>query len=190
MTKARKTDPSTWVDECGDYLYRYALMRLRDPAAAEDVVQETFLAGIKGLKRYDGRVDIKYWLRGILRNKIVDHIRKAVRETPVEDIEGMQLAETALFKMAGIPSTRPTRLGFDPHQDYEKSEFWDVFQRCLGGLKGNLQRAFTLKVLEGMPTDEVCKVLGIKPNNLWVLNFRAREQLKDCLSKHWLDESE
>ncbi|MFT7515468.1 MAG: DNA-directed RNA polymerase specialized sigma24 family protein, partial [Candidatus Omnitrophota bacterium] len=74
----KKHNPDEWVDLYGDYLYRYALMRLKDSAAAQDVIQETFLAGFKGLEKFDGRVDIKYWLRGILRNKIVDYIRKAV----------------------------------------------------------------------------------------------------------------
>ena len=41
-------DPERWVDEHGDYLFRYARARLRDTAAAEDVVQETFLAALKG----------------------------------------------------------------------------------------------------------------------------------------------
>ena len=116
-------DPAGWVDRHGDYLYRYALLRLRDPAAAEDAVQETFLAGLKGLDAFDGRVDIKYWLRGILRNKIVDHIRRAVREQPVEDVEGLELADGALYKLAGVPTTRPSPWGFDPHNAYEKQEF-------------------------------------------------------------------
>ena len=186
MTDADPIDPSQWLEEYGDYLYRYALMRLRDPAAAEDAVQETFLAGIKGLDRYDGRVQIKYWLRGILRNKTVDHIRKAVREQPVEDFEGLEIQDSVLFKMSGIPTTRPAPLGFDPHRDYEKTEFWDAFQRCMGGLKGSMQQAFSLKVLEGLSTKEVCKVLGITANHLWVLTHRAREQLKACLRDNWV----
>jgi len=153
-------DVSSWVDEYGDYLYRYALLRLRDPASAEDAVQETFLAGIRSLSRYDGRVDLKYWLRGILRNKIVDHIRKAAREQPVEDVESLEVTETFFFSLTGMPTVRPSPLGFDPHRAYEKQEFWEIFQKCLGGLRGNLQQAFTLSALEGMQSRDVCKVLG------------------------------
>ena len=80
-----RRSPDEWVDQYGDYLYRYAMMRLKDPIAVQDVLQETYIAGIKGLEKFDGRVEIKYWLRGILRNKIVDHIRKSVRERPYEN---------------------------------------------------------------------------------------------------------
>ena len=72
-------EPELWVEKYGDYLFRYALMRLRNKGAAEDAVQETFLAAIKNIRQFDGRVDVKYWLRGILKNKIVDTIRKSVR---------------------------------------------------------------------------------------------------------------
>ena len=66
----------------GDYLFKYALMRLRDPAKAEDAVQETFLAALKGGKSFAGRSAEKSWLVGVLKNKIYDHYRKASRETP------------------------------------------------------------------------------------------------------------
>jgi RNA polymerase sigma-70 factor, ECF subfamily len=179
-------DPGTWVDEYGDYLYRYALMRLRNPTAAEDVVQETFLAGIKSLERYDGRAPVKFWLRGILRFKVVDYIRKDVREDPVEDVEGLDIKDSLLFKVSGIPTMRPSALTFDPHRDYEKTEFWEALASCMQGLRGNTQQAFALKVLEGMPTEDVCKVLGIAPNHLWVLTHRARQMLKACLKKSWM----
>jgi RNA polymerase sigma-70 factor, ECF subfamily len=179
------TPPEDWVDAYGDYLYRYALSRLRDDASAQDAVQETFLAGIKGLERFDGRVDVKYWLRGILRNKIVDHIRKSVREHPIDDREGMDIVDSFSFKAFGIANRKPRPWQFDPHREYEKTEFWTVFESCLSGLKDTMRQAFTLKMLEGMPSDEICKVLNIEPNNLWVLNHRARNQLKTCLEAKW-----
>ncbi|MSU58371.1 MAG: hypothetical protein EXS35_09350 [Pedosphaera sp.] len=81
------SDPERWVDEHGDYLFKYALMRLRDPARAEDAVQETFLAALKGGKSFQGRSAEKSWLVGILKNKICDHYRKASRETSFTDLE-------------------------------------------------------------------------------------------------------
>jgi RNA polymerase sigma-70 factor (ECF subfamily) len=184
-TKRNTTPPEEWVDAYGDYLYRYALMRLKDDATAQDAVQETFLAGIKGLDNFDGRVDVKYWLRGILRNKIVDHIRKSVREHPVDDREGMDIVESFSFKMFGIAPRNPKPWQFTPDREFEKGEFWTAFEGCLSKLKDTMRRAFVLKMLEGMPTDEVCKVLDIEPNHLWVLNHRARNQLKTCLESKW-----
>lgn len=184
MTQSN-VNPQTWVEEYGQYLYRYALSRLRDPAAADDVVQETFLAGVKGLHRFDGRSDVKYWLRGILHNKIVDYIRKAVRETPVEDPEQYQQPDTALMKYSGIPTRTPKPWPFDLHESFDRQEFWEIFNMCLSKLKGPLQQAFTLKELEGVKTEEICKALNVTPNNLWVMIYRARNQLKKCLEHNW-----
>ena len=47
-------DPETWVDQYGDYLYRFALARIKDQAVAEDLVQETFLAALHGRKSFKG----------------------------------------------------------------------------------------------------------------------------------------
>src|SRR5580698_2342527 len=81
------SDPERWVDEHGDYLFKFALSRLRDVTRAEDAVQETFLAALKGGKNFAGRSAEKSWLTGILKNKIYDHFRKAGRETPFTDLE-------------------------------------------------------------------------------------------------------
>ena len=80
------TPPERWVELYGDYLFGFAMSRLRNAEAAADCVQDTFLAGIKALDRFDGSRDIKFWLRGIMRNKIVDQIRKSIKENKV-DIE-------------------------------------------------------------------------------------------------------
>src|SRR5436853_5092997 len=81
------SDPERWVEEHGDYLFKYALSRLRDPLKAEDFVQETFLAALKGGKSFQGRSAEKSFLVGILKNKICDHFRRASRETAFTDLE-------------------------------------------------------------------------------------------------------
>lgn len=178
-------DPETWVDAYGDYLYRYALMRLRDPDAARDAVQETFLAAIKRYDQFDGRVDIKFWLRGILRFKVVDHIRAATRDQAVTPIEDAEILDSLLFKASGIPTMRPSPWEFNPQEAFDRAEFWPIFEECLSRLKEPIRQAFVLKMVEDMESDEVCKVLGITPNHLWVLNHRARTQMKKCLESKW-----
>src|SRR3954464_25180 len=81
------SDPERWGELYGDYLFKYALMRLCDAAKAEDAVQETFLAALKGGKSFAGRSAEKSWLVGILKNKVYDHFRKAGRETSFTDLE-------------------------------------------------------------------------------------------------------
>lgn len=190
MTDGNKMDPEVWVSEYGDYLYRYAYIRLGDKASAEDAVQETFLAAIKAADRFDGRAPVKYWLRGILRHKVVDHIRKHAREIKVEDFEKDEILGKFTFKAFGIPERRPDAWQFNPRKAYEQKEFWKVFYRCMDNMKGTMRQAFALKELEGVSTEEICKELGVEPNHLWVIQHRARNSLKVCLEKNWLKKNE
>ena len=96
------SDPERWVDEHSDYLFKYALSRLRDPLKAEDAVQETFLAALKGGKSFQGRSAEKSWLVGILKNKICDHYRKASRETSFTDLEFYSDEENDKFIPDGL----------------------------------------------------------------------------------------
>lgn len=174
-----------WVDRYSDYLYRYALLRLKDPTVAEDAVQETFLAALKNIHQFDGRVDVKYWLRGILRNKIVDHIRKSVRRRKLQEEEVHDVIDKFLYKASGVPTTRPKPWAFDPDAAFAQEEFWSAFQSCIETLKDPMKTAFTLKMLEEQDTEDICKELDITDNYLWVMLHRARSQLKDCLETKW-----
>ena len=78
-------------------------------------------------------------------------------------------------------------ISLDPKHAYEQKEFWDVFYGCMSKLKDAMGMAFTLRELEGLSTEEICKELDIKPNNLWVLLHRARTQLKACLEAKWVN---
>tara|TARA_B110000008_G_scaffold279445_1_gene326536 strand:+ start:1985 stop:2566 length:582 start_codon:yes stop_codon:yes gene_type:complete len=186
---AKKTEiapPETWVDRYGDYLYGFAMSRLRNPDAAHDCVQDTFLAAIKALDRFDGSRDIKFWLRGIMRNKIVDQIRRSVKENKVDiQAEDEALIESFWFKYSGIATTNPDPWQFNPRKHYDNSEFWVIFDRCIQQVKEPARQAFILRVLEDLSTEEVCKVMNISSNYLWVLLHRARAQLKTLIEANW-----
>lgn len=184
--KVEISPPETWVDRYGNYLYAYAMSRLRNADAAADCVQDTFLAGIKALERFDGSRDIKFWLRGIMRNKIVDQIRKSIKENKVDiDNEDEALLESFWFRYSGIATTNPDPWQFNPRKAYDNTEFWDVFNVCIDKVKQPARQAFVLRMLEDMETEEVCKVMDISPNYLWVLLHRARQQLKVALEEKW-----
>ncbi len=80
-------NPESWVDSYGDFLYRFALSRVKDPAVAEDLVQETFLAALRARENFKGQSAGRTWLVAILKHKIVDHIRKKIREPSTDKIE-------------------------------------------------------------------------------------------------------
>jgi RNA polymerase sigma-70 factor (ECF subfamily) len=186
MNEDRDMQPERWLEDHGDYLFRYALTRLGDKATAEDAVQEAFLGAMKSKDRYDGKTPIRYWLLGILKHKVVDAIRKRAKETMIEDFEDPAITGTLLFKITGMPSTHPPEWRMNPRKAFEQQEFWEIFHACLSNLKGNLRQAFALRELEGMSTSQICKELDITPNNLWVILHRSRGQLKECLETNWL----
>ena len=69
----------------GDALFAFAMMRLHDTSTAEDMIQETLIAAIQGLAGFKQGASVRTWLISIMKNKIVDHIRKASREQPLDE---------------------------------------------------------------------------------------------------------
>ena len=171
------------------YLYRYALLQLRDANRADDVVQETLLAAIEGGDRYAGRSSVKTWLTGILKHKITDLFRKQSRETQVpETPPGKDEREFAdeFFDSARrdhwhtFPPTWE-----DPERSFEQARFWEVFERCNVQLPPQTARVFAMREFMGMDTGDICKELGISSTNCWVILYRARMSLRECLETAW-----
>lgn len=179
--------PDDWVDAYGDVLYRYALMRLREPSEAEEVVQETFLAGIRGIDQFDGKGPQQAWLLGILKHKVVDHVRKRQRQDRYlaqdnMDFSAMLFDESGHWRTGLIPTV-------DPDDVVESSELWQVVRDCLTAIPQSQADAFVLSVMEEMDPSKVCEELGITSDNLWVRLHRARLGLAKCVASKWLLES-
>ncbi|MHC4684776.1 MAG: sigma factor, partial [Planctomycetota bacterium] len=79
-------NPERWLEDHGDYLFRYALVRLQDREIAEDMVQETLLAALRAREKFQARSSVRTWLVGILKHKVLDHFRKSYREPPISDL--------------------------------------------------------------------------------------------------------
>ena len=178
-------DPASWLDQYGDYLYRYALLQLRDEAAAEDLVQETLLAAIAAWPRFSGQSSVKTWLTGILKHKILDVFRERAKEPqyrPPDDPEAELAAlEQALFDASGHWGTFPSAWG-DPEAVLDQQRFWQAFIACMESLAPSQARIFQLRELDGLSTEDICKELAISATNCWVLLYRARLGLQQCLS--------
>ncbi len=173
------------MERYGDYLFRYAVLRLRDRSAAEDLVQETFLAALRNRDSFSGDSSEATWLVGILKHKIVDHFRKQAREVSLPEGDPHDPAEDDPFDAAGRWSSGPTEWGGNPADLYRQKEFLDQFTRCLSGLSPRHADAFTFREIEGLDTGEICKVLNVTETNLWVILHRARMFLRRCLETHW-----
>jgi RNA polymerase sigma-70 factor (ECF subfamily) len=190
QTAAAKTHPESWVDQHGDALYRYALMRLRDPASAEEAVQETFLAALRARDRFSGLSTERTWLVGILKHKIVDFIRKHSREKPPADGELLDRIEQDTFTDEGRWKSGQPAWQLDPGQNQERSEFRQVLGECLEELPPRQGEVFALRELDDLSSEEICKAMGITETNLWVMLHRARLRLRGCIQANWNAEDE
>lgn len=182
-------NPSTWVDDHGDVLYRFALVRVKDPHVAEDLVQETFVSALEGLATFKGGSTLRTWLVGILKHKILDHFRKSSREIVSADLGALEgETEDETFNRLEQWRRGPSAWRESPDNLLENKEFWKVFLRCLEGLPESFRRAFALRELDGLKTEEVCKILEVTATNLWVMLHRARARLRNCLDDNWFRE--
>jgi RNA polymerase sigma-70 factor (ECF subfamily) len=186
-THKQLDDPKIWVDQYGDSLYRFALARVKDPSIAEDLVQETFLAGLGARKNFKGRSSTRTWLIAILKHKIVDYIRKKTREQATDKLESMTDGIDVNFTDRGDWKLRPNKWAKNPMKLYEQKEFMDVLYNCLAELPDRQAKAFMLREINGLSTEEICKELNISATNSWVILYRARMLLRGCLENNWLD---
>ena len=156
-----------------------------DFASAEDAVQEALLAALAGQASFAGRANLRTWLTGILKHKIVDAIRRQSREplaaAQTED-EGAEVDE--LFTEQGHWAERPAAWG-DPDGALEQAQFFKALELCLARLPERTARVFMMREHLGAETDEICKELAITPTHCWVLLYRARMTLRECLQQTW-----
>jgi RNA polymerase sigma-70 factor (ECF subfamily) len=186
--KKTQHDPSTWVDEHSDALFRFALLRVKDASVAEDLVQETFLSALKGIDRFKGGSSLRTWLVGILKHKIIDHFRKGRPEVLSSDLSTMENeTEEERFDREAHREHSHTEWRGTPSNLLENKEFWGAFVNCLDTLPDAHRKAFALREIDGIKGDEICKILGITSTNLWVILHRARGKLRSCLESNWFN---
>lgn len=175
----------SWLNEHGDYLYRFALARLRDPHQAEDVVQETFLAAIKS-PSFAEQSAPRTWLTGILKHKIIDLMRKNVREIAASDLIDDEDANVDdFFDDAGHWADKPLKWDM-PENALEQKQFLGVLQNCMEKLPAKSAQIFIMRDVHETDNEEICKELNISTTNAWVMLYRARLGLRKCLEINWL----
>jgi len=189
-TTRHHLDPDNWVENHGDSLYRYALLRLRNKQLAEDMVQETFLAALHSRDKFSGDSSEKAWLLGILKHKVVDEFRKGKREKATDDMQEMDKFMEEVFDDRGRWKVGPSKWTTHPDAVFDQKEFWGVLKNCLQMLPNSISDAFILREMEGLDGKEVCALLEITENNLWIMLYRARMRLRHCLETHWLKSSD
>ncbi len=176
-------NPNNWIDLYSDYLYNYTITRVSDKEIAQDLVQDTFLAGLKSMKNFKGEASERTWLISILKRKIIDHYRKInsnkgkaeVRINYKDDeTEGDWLEERVAdpFDKTAEDSMQNNELG-------------NAIQNCLSKLPTKQAEVFKMKTIQGFETEAICNELNITASNLWVIIHRARTAMADCLKENW-----
>jgi len=178
-----QTDPERWVDEHGDCLFRYALLRVRRQEVAEDLVQETLLVAVRTHQRFAGRSTERSWLVGILKNKICDYFRKLGRETNFTDLEFFRDEHSDRFDADHywIHERGPSDWKPEGEEAMKRAEFWQALHGALERLPERLAQVFIMREMDGVPGKVICATLQITEANLWVMLHRARMALRQDL---------
>ena len=177
--------PENWLEKHGNYLYRYALCRLRNPELAEEKVQETFAGALQTQKRFQGRASERTWLTSILKRKIFDHFRKIGRERAFVNGFLEKASLDSLFDREGKWIAGPNKWHWEPDRALRQKEFFDIFHRCLSKIPNRMAQVFILREVDGYKGDEICALMGISPTNLGVMLYRARMRLRRLMEIEW-----
>ncbi|MDQ6685095.1 MAG: sigma-70 family RNA polymerase sigma factor [Pseudomonadota bacterium] len=148
------------------YLVRFATRRLGDSAMAEDAVQDVFEAVFSGRASFGGRAALRSWLTAVLKNKMVDGMRRSTHHETLDAGDGSSGDALAI----ACPQPRPDEI----------AERRQQLAQALAGIErlpATLRQAMRLRILEDRSTESVCSELGISEENLFVRVHRARKQL-------------
>lgn len=178
-------DPKKWVDLYADYLYNYTISRVNDPDVAQDLVQETFLAGLKSAENFKGEASERTWLISILKRKIIDHYRKINSNKGKAEVRMNYPSETDENEGDWLEQQVADPFDGNAEDSMQNNELGLAIQECLSRLPEKQAEVFKLKTIDGMDTEDICNELNITASNLWVIIHRARTSLIECLNKSW-----
>ena len=166
------------------YLLKIARLELRDAHLAEDCVSDVLTQAYERRASFLGRSSLRTWLTSILKNRIVDLLRKQWREQPLPDDDSGDHDQDfdPLFDASGHWVARPSDVA-DPAELCQQDAFLVAVQRCIERLPKRVGQLFVLREVFGGETEELCKDLQISASNLWVQLYRARMMLRTCLDQ-------
>ncbi len=167
-------------------LLRFARTQLRNEAWAEDAVSESLIAALERPTSFGGQSQLKSWLIGILKHKLIDQLRRNTREATLMVGEDGEDLDDALFLPDGHWREAPQDWG-DPDAACSRVQFFEILQACCDHLPPVQARIFMMREWLEFDSGEICKELEITTANLWVLLHRARLRLRDCLQTRWFD---
>jgi len=181
------TDFARQVEALRPQLLRFARCQLRNDAWAEDAVSDTLLAALEKPGSFAGRSQLKTWLVGVLKHKVIDQLRRHAREATVLTTDDGEDLDESLFEPAGGHWRESPQDWGNPEAQLGQRQFFEVLEACMDHLPPTQGRVFMMREWLELGTEEICKELQITATNLWVLLHRARLRLRECLQQRWFN---
>jgi RNA polymerase sigma-70 factor, ECF subfamily len=191
-------DEGTFVElvrRHGPAMLRVAQLYVSSRAVAEEVVQETWLAVLTGIGRFEGRSSFKTWLFRILANRAQTRATKEGRSVPFSALGDEEVAapapsvEANRFRAEGERfahhwTSSPQRWADLPEPSLLSQETVAIVDRAVASLPPAQKAVVTLRDIVGLGADEVCEVLELSAANQRVLLHRGRAKVRATLERH------
>jgi RNA polymerase sigma-70 factor (ECF subfamily) len=183
---------SALVQEHNASLVRVARLYVSSPATAEEVAQETWLAVLNGLNRFEGRSSLKTWIFRILTNIARTRAQREARSLPFSSL-GADANEPAVDPGRFVPSGErwashwksfPERWDSLPEQRLVGEEARACLEAAIDHLPPAQRQVITLRDVEGWSSEEVCSALELSETNQRVLLHRARSKVRQALEDY------
>jgi len=155
-------------------------------SAAEEVVQETWLAVVAQIDRFEGRSSLRTWIASILVNRAKTRGARDKRSVPFSSLgtDDAEVVEAHRFSQGGIWKDPPAKWDSAPESLALRKEARQAIERELETLPPAQRAVVVLRDLEEWSSEEVCNVLEISETNQRVLLHRGRMRLRAALERY------
>jgi len=165
------------VENHGDYLFQFAMSKLKNRDISLDMVQDTLLTTLEKIDQFEGRSSLRTWMTTILNRKIIDHWRKDKRNNgsiSSEKISG-EINDTVMHQNPKNPAELT-----------EQAESRSIMEMCMDQLPDQWREILHAKYYDEKNGEEISKEFSITSSNFWVIVHRAKAQLRGCMDKKYL----
>lgn len=201
LLQGQETAFDALVNQHYSAMLRVALGYVGEARIAEEVIQETWIAVLRGLANFEGRSSLKTWIFSILVNRAKTYAR---REQRFDHVTLLEEDETELYGVETVALDRflppdhpewpsawaiyPVQWDHAPEERLLSQEVMQRIEQVVASLPPKQRQVMLLRDLQGWSPEEVCQVMGLSEANHRVLLHRARAKVRQALEDYWSEE--
>ncbi|SHO56098.1 RNA polymerase factor sigma-70 [Vibrio quintilis] len=185
-----------FIESLRKQMVKFAILQIQDEHLAEDAVQEAIISAYQNIDKFERQAALKTWIFAILKNKLIDLLRKEKRTTAASQLESGHCSDGYCGNEEGLMEQLFNKNGHwhkherpvkwqQPDSGIESEHFWRVFETCLNALPERYGRLFMMREFLELESTEICHNETISVNHLNVTLYRARLRLRECLENNW-----